>query len=279
MGPHNIGRFEMAPVVQAVIAAGGVGSTMLPMTHVLAKEMLPIRDKPVLEHLVCELRDAGIRRVLFVVSSRKTIVMEYFGSGSQWEMEFAYRVQDPGDGPGAPVLLAESWLDGGPFVYAFGDNLIVSRRGVTPPLQRLLRDFGAHPTGWSLLAQILPQVGIPRNETVLGPMPSSLDGENSFDYAGAALGRVSGRLVACGARWVFTPSIFDAQRRCARRATGELYLVDAVQGALRAGQGLRIVPLNKCDRRFNMDTWPTYQQCAAYMARPELDLLAEGRPN
>jgi UTP-glucose-1-phosphate uridylyltransferase len=52
-------------VTRAVIAAGGVGSKMLPMTTVLAKEMLPVRDKPILDHLDTELRDVGIEEVLF----------------------------------------------------------------------------------------------------------------------------------------------------------------------------------------------------------------------
>jgi glucose-1-phosphate thymidylyltransferase len=256
-------------VTRAVIAAGGVGSKMLPMTTVLAKEMLPIRDKPILDHLVTELRDAGIEEVLFVISARKTMIVEYFGSGSAWNMEFTYRVQDPGDGPGAPVLLAEHWVGDRPFVYAFGDNLITTLPGGTSPLRRLLADQAAHPDSWALLAEIRPAQGLPRNETVLGP--TDHPARHPFTYRTSAH---TGNAVVCAARWVFTPSVFAAQRAFPRRASGELYLVDAVQQAVRAGQPLRVVPLTERERRYNMDIWPTFHACAADLARPELDLIA-----
>jgi UTP--glucose-1-phosphate uridylyltransferase len=256
-------------VTRAVIAAGGVGSKMLPMTTVLAKEMLPIRDKPILDHLVTELRDAGIEEVLFVISARKTMIAEYFGSGSAWNMQFTYRVQDPGDGPGAPVLLAENWVDDRPFVYAFGDNLIVTPPGETSPLRRLLADQATHPESWELLAEIRPAHGLPRNETVLGPTDHTA--RHPFHYR---TGARTGNVAVCAARWLFTPSVFAAQRAFPRRTNGELYLVDAVQQAVRAGQPLRVVPLAERERRYNMDIWPTYHACAADLARPELDLIA-----
>jgi UTP-glucose-1-phosphate uridylyltransferase len=258
-------------VTRAVIAAGGVGSKMLPMTTVLAKEMLPIRDKPILEHLVTELRDAGIEQVLFVISARKTIIVEYFGSGSAWNMEFSYRVQDPGDGPGAPVLLAEHWVGERPFVYAFGDNLITTPPGEMSALRRLLAEHTAHPHSWALLAEIRRAHGLPRNETVLGPTDHPPHHQRPFSYR---CGAPAENAVVCAARWVLTPSVFAAQRACPRRASGERYLVDAVQNAVRAGHPLHVVPLTQGERRYNMDIWPTYHACAADLARPELDLMA-----
>lgn len=263
-------------VTRAVIAAGGLGSKMLPMTTVLAKEMLPIRDKPILDHLVAELRDAGIDRVLFVISARKTVIMEYFGSGSAWDMEFTYRVQEPGDGPGAPILLAETWVGDHPFVYAFGDNLITGAPGRPAPLQRLLAEQTTHADSWALLAEIRPARGLPRNETVLGPTENATS--HPFTYrAGASAHRAAGHAVVCAARWVFTPTIHAAQRSCPRRASGERYLVDAVQHAVRADQPLRVVPLGQTERRYNVDIWPTYHVCAADLARPELDLMTGTR--
>lgn len=261
-------------VTRAVIAAGGVGSKMLPMTTVLAKEMLPIRDKPILEHIVTELRDAGIERVLFVISARKTLVVEYFGSGSAWDMEFTYRVQDPGDGPGAPVMLADTWVGDHSFVYAFGDTLITTPPGEPAPLQRLLADHATHPDSWTLLADIRSPLGLPRNETVLGPTHHPAGHPHPFTYH-TTPDLPAAQAVVCAARWVFTPTIQAAQRSCPRRPSGERYLVDAVHHAVRAGQPLTVVPLAESDRRYNMDIWPTYHACAADLARPELDLMTD----
>ncbi|MGI9000748.1 MAG: sugar phosphate nucleotidyltransferase [Pseudonocardia sp.] len=261
-------------VTQAVIAAGGIGSTMLPMTTVLAKEMLPVRDKPILEHIITELHDAGIQRVLFVISARKTHIVEYFGSGTWWGMEFTYRVQDPGDGPGAPVLLAERWSGGQPFVYAFGDNLTTTAPGHESPLRRLLTEHTAHPANWALLAEVCAPAGLPRNETVLGPTTHPIGHQSAFDFTDADPGSCTDQVIVCAARWVLTPAIFAAQRSCHRRSNGELYLIDAVQQAVPNGQRLRIVPLAAADNRYNMDNWPTYHACAADLARREIDLVA-----
>lgn len=263
-------------VTQAVIAAGGKGSKMMPMSEVLAKEMLPVREKPILHHLVDELRAAGIARVLFVISRDKTNIAQYFGSGTDVGMEFAYRVQDPGDGPGAPVLMAETWGNGADFVYAFGDNLITAAAGRPSALHRLLAEHTAHPGSWHLLADIRPQRGLPSTETVLGPLADWSGTRDPFDYTREALDEPAPQLVACAARWVFTSTIFAAQRACPRRSTGELYLVDAVQQAVRAGLPLRVSPLTDTDRRYNIDTWPVYHSCVADLAGPEMTLVTGG---
>jgi hypothetical protein len=126
-----------------------------------------------------------------------------------------------------------------------------------------------HPDSWALLAEIRPAHGLPRNETVLGPTDRLA--HHPFTYRTGAHGE---DVVVCAARWVLTPSIFAAQRAFPRRASGERYLVDAVQQAVRAGQPLRVVPLAERDRRYNIDIWPTYHACATDLARPELDLMA-----
>ncbi|MCX4966282.1 sugar phosphate nucleotidyltransferase [Streptomyces sp. NBC_00654] len=106
-------------ITRAVVATGGAGTKMSPITRILPKEMLPAGGKPILEHLVHELQAAQITDVLFVISSRKPQTPAYFGSGAAYGMDFSYRVQDDGAGPGAPILAAETWTAGQPFVHAF----------------------------------------------------------------------------------------------------------------------------------------------------------------
>lgn len=245
-------------ITRAVVAAGGAGTKMAPITSILPKEMLPVARRPILEHLVDELRAAGIREVLFVISSRKRQIPAYFGSGGAYGMDFSYRVQDDGAGPGAPVLAAESWTQGQPFVLAFGDNLIRAATGGEAPLRRLVHDSTAD---CSVLTRLFPADSIPAHETLLGAAAPAGRGAGPYDatFGRDLLDHAGAQWVhACAARWVLGPFVFEALRDCPPRPNGELYLIDAVRCWIGAGNELRAVPLLPDELRFNCDNWETY---------------------
>ncbi|HEY8981125.1 MAG TPA: sugar phosphate nucleotidyltransferase [Streptomyces sp.] len=242
-------------ITRAVVAAGGAGTKMAPITHVLPKEMLPAGRMPILEHLVHELCTAQITDVLFVISSRKPQIPAYFGSGAAYGMDFSYRVQDDGAGPGAPALAAETWTAGRPFVFAFGDNLIRAADGQETPLQRLVADA----SDCSVLTRVFPAGGVPRHETLLGAaIPGQAVFDREFlDHAGAQW------VHACAGRWTLGPFIFNALRECPLRLNGELYLIDAVRRWISNGNSLTALPLRPDDLRFNCDNWETYHDAVA----------------
>ncbi|MFZ4138647.1 sugar phosphate nucleotidyltransferase [Streptomyces koyangensis] len=245
-------------ITRAVVAAGGAGTKMAPITRIIPKEMLPAAGRPILEHLVHELRTAGITDVLFVISSRKPQIPAYFGSGTAYGMDFSYQVQDDGAGPGAPVLDAETWTQGQPFVLAFGDNLIRGASDSQTPLQRLVSGT----SDCSVLTRIFPTDSIPAHETLLGaadaPGPAAVAfGRDLLDHASAQW------VHACAARWVLGPLVFDALRACPPRPGGELYLIDAVRRWIVAGNELTALPLRPDDLRFNCDNWENYHDAVA----------------
>jgi UTP-glucose-1-phosphate uridylyltransferase len=63
---------------KAVIPAAGIGSRLLPMTKAIPKEMLPVGDKPVVEHTVRELVSSGITDITIVVSGGKSLIQDHF---------------------------------------------------------------------------------------------------------------------------------------------------------------------------------------------------------
>ena len=63
---------------KAVIPAAGIGSRLLPLTKAIPKEMLPVGDKPVIEHTVRELVNSGITDITIVVSGGKSLIQEHF---------------------------------------------------------------------------------------------------------------------------------------------------------------------------------------------------------
>jgi len=65
-------------IKQAIIPLAGLGTRLLPLTSVFAKELLPINGKPGLEYVLNECIDAGIKEIIFIISKRKMMIKKYF---------------------------------------------------------------------------------------------------------------------------------------------------------------------------------------------------------
>jgi len=113
-----------ALVTQAVLLAAGRGTRMKELTNDLPKPMLPVRGRPILEHIIEGLRAAGVQRVLIVVGYREEVVREHFGDGSKFGVAVEYVTQVVQDGTGRVVELAKDFVGSQPFVLSYGDILI-----------------------------------------------------------------------------------------------------------------------------------------------------------
>ena len=69
-------------IKQAIIPLAGLGTRLLPLTNVFAKELLPINGKPGIEYILDECIDAGIKEVIFIISEKKKMIKEYFYNDS-----------------------------------------------------------------------------------------------------------------------------------------------------------------------------------------------------
>ncbi len=65
-------------IKQAIIPLAGLGTRLLPLTSVFAKELLPIHGKPGLEYILDECVEAGIKEVIFIISKNKMMIKNYF---------------------------------------------------------------------------------------------------------------------------------------------------------------------------------------------------------
>ena len=65
-------------IKQAIIPLAGLGTRLLPLTSVFAKELLPINGKPGIEYILDECIDAGIKEVIFIISQKKLMIKKYF---------------------------------------------------------------------------------------------------------------------------------------------------------------------------------------------------------
>jgi UTP--glucose-1-phosphate uridylyltransferase len=133
---------------KAIIAAAGFGTRFLPQTKAMPKEMLPIVDKPIIQYVVEELVEAGIKDIIIVTGYSKRTIEDHFDTpngeltavlekGGKQEMlgglrdianmaNFAFVRQKEPLGNLAPLLNAAHLVDGEPFIYTWADEFIVA---------------------------------------------------------------------------------------------------------------------------------------------------------
>jgi len=157
----------MQPVRKAVIPAAGLGTRFLPATKALAKEMLPIVDKPMIQFIIEEALASGIEDIVIVDGKSKRSIEDHFDSNPELENnlkekgkdELLKLVEETTDinlyfirqshprGLGDAVLTAKSFIGDEPFVVMLGDDLMADE---TPLTKQLIDRYNT--TGESTLA-------------------------------------------------------------------------------------------------------------------------------
>ncbi|MBH87999.1 MAG: UTP--glucose-1-phosphate uridylyltransferase [Pelagibacterales bacterium] len=141
-----------------VFPVAGLGSRFLPATKIVAKELLPILDKPLIDYAVCEAKKAGIERFIFINSPNKQSITNYFKKNKNLESELKDKksehlelisknlisennlievIQDKPLGLGHAIWCARKYISG-PFAVMLPDDLIIS--GV-PCIKQLIKAY------------------------------------------------------------------------------------------------------------------------------------------
>ncbi|MBI2831083.1 MAG: NTP transferase domain-containing protein [Chloroflexi bacterium] len=115
--------------MKAVILAAGEGTRMRPLTYTRPKVMLPIANKPILEHLLIEAKAAGIQDFIFIVGYHDEQVRGYFGNGEKWGVVIEYYNQRIQLGTADALRMVEVSLDGN-FLMMNGD-IVVNRKDIS----------------------------------------------------------------------------------------------------------------------------------------------------
>jgi UTP--glucose-1-phosphate uridylyltransferase len=136
-------------ITQAIIPLAGLGTRLLPLTSVFAKELLPINGKPGIEYIIQECIDAGIKDIIFIISKKKMMIKNYFYNDKFYKnliknkknkriideykkilkyrkmIKFVY--QNKPKGTGDAVLKAERFIKDKYFLMLLPDDLIVKK--------------------------------------------------------------------------------------------------------------------------------------------------------
>ena len=231
-------------VKKAVIPAAGLGTRFLPATKAMAKEMLPIVDKPTIQFIVEEALKSGIEDILIVTGKAKRPIEDHFDSNIELEMNLQEKgktdllklVEETTDvnlhfirqshpkGLGHAVLQARAFVGNEPFVVMLGDDLMEDQ---VPLTKQLIDNYE------KTHASTIAVMDVPHEDTskygIIDPgmeVEKGLFNVKNFVEKPAPENAPSD--LAIIGRYLLTPEIFDILANQEPGAGGEIQLTDAI---------------------------------------------------
>ncbi|MBF0279378.1 MAG: UTP--glucose-1-phosphate uridylyltransferase [SAR324 cluster bacterium] len=270
--------------MKGIILAAGYATRFLPASKTIPKEMFPLIDTPVIDFIVQEMVDSGIKDILLVSSRRKKSLEDYFDREVELATSFAQsnefrkleRIkpieaniftlrQQYMMGTGNALMLVEPFVAGEPFVVAYPDDVVFD----DPPLSKQLID-AYQKTGDTILAvQEVPREDVSRYG-VIDPE----EGEEGLIKVRQMVekpmpGTEPSRYVSYG-RYLYTNEIFDVLRKTAysHSQKGEFTQTEAINYLARKG---KVSAVRFAGTRYDVGEPLGYVQTSVQLAlqRPE----------
>jgi UTP--glucose-1-phosphate uridylyltransferase len=234
---------------KAVFPVAGLGTRFLPATKSVPKEMLTVVDRPILQHVVEEAREAGIEHCIFVTGRNKAVIEDYFdmayeledillkrGKKKEWEalmaelpeagsMSFT-RQQSP-LGLGHAVWCARDIIGDEPFAVLLPDMITISGTKKSRCLTQCIETYEQHGGNVIAVEEVAPE------EThKYGVVSVGQEFGATFEINGMvekpAKGTAPSNLIISG-RYVLSPEIFEILEKGEKGAGGEIQLTDGMR--------------------------------------------------
>ncbi|MFH1148166.1 MAG: glucose-1-phosphate thymidylyltransferase [Pseudomonadota bacterium] len=211
--PHDV-------PMKALVLSGGKGTRLRPLTHTMAKQLVPVANKPILGYVLDHIKEAGIKDVgVIVAPETQGEVRDYLGRGEKWQLEISYILQEEPLGLAHAVKTASRFLARSPFVMYLGDNLL--GKGIKDAMDR----FKSEPSDALLFLKEVsnPQafgVAVLNGGRIERLVEKPKDPPSSLALAGV---------------YFFSPRIHEAISRIKPSWRGELEITDAIQELIDMG--------------------------------------------
>ncbi|MBT4120521.1 MAG: NTP transferase domain-containing protein [Candidatus Magasanikbacteria bacterium] len=240
-------------VRKGVIVAAGLGTRFLPITKSIPKEMLPVGSKPVLQYIVEEMADSGIKEITIVISRGKESIKEYFKRDLVLErhlkkvgkysmikdlvellkkVKFSYVYQEKPLGNGHALLCAKKKIGSEPFVFSDADSIIASKVPATKQILEVYKKYQAPVIG-------VQKIKDKKAMTKYGNVYANKTKDNKVFKVEKfvekpSLNKVSPHgLIVGGMRYVFTKEIWKLLEKQGHGKGGEIWVADAANELLK----------------------------------------------
>lgn len=197
--------------MKALIASGGRGTRLRPLTHTQNKHLIPIANKPILHYAIEAAVEAGIKQIGIVCNADSNEVSAAIGNGKRWGVKISYIPQKAPLGLAHVVKIAQKFIGKDDFIFYLGDNMVVG--GV----KRFIDEFEKSNCNCYLtLAKVKDpeRFGVPviRNGRIVRVEEKPKKPQSQYAVAGI---------------YIYDSKIFEAVRKIKPSSRGELEISDA----------------------------------------------------
>ena len=237
----------MKPIRKAVFPVAGLGTRFLPATKAMPKEMLTVVDRPLIQHVVDEAREAGIEHCIFVTGRNKGAIEDHFdlqyelehtleGRNKKTELSILAQAQPPAGatsftrqqaplGLGHAVWCARDIVGNEPFAVVLPDMLVLSKRGCLAQMIDAYKEIGED-------SSLIAVEEVPMDQThMYGVVGIGKPKGKAFEITKMVekppQGQQPSNLIISG-RYILQPEIFDILTHQTPGAGGEIQLTDAM---------------------------------------------------
>lgn len=251
-------------IKKAVIPVAGLGTRFLPLSKAVPKEFLPLVDKPVIQYIVEEVKRSGITEIVFVVSPKEKMILNYFRKAPEIEkilikmkreqllkelkdfenifegISFSFVIQKNPNGDGHAILQAAKSVNKESVAVSFGDDIISAQEPALLQLVNIFKTCGSPVIALKSLPQEkLHAYGVVFVEKIANnlfkikkiiekPLGRSQTGEVDQQNTPSNLAIVG--------KYILTPEVFDYLKKAVPSQKGEIILAEVFDKMLSDGK-------------------------------------------
>lgn len=235
---------------------------MQPLTRAIPKELLPLGQKPVLQHIVEELQQAGLGQILIITRRDKPAIEAHFAKLAG--IQFSYQPEPLG--LGHAILQAREFVGDEHFVVALADSPIGG-----PHANTLLPNLIQAHKRLNAVATIAIERVAPSDRHRRGIVIPVSDASDTAlrlrDIIEKPSAQVTNSTWAIACRYIFDAAIFTTLSQTRPDPTGEIQLSDAIRRLIHTGQPVYGVPLTEGQQRYDTGNFKDYFRAFADFAK------------